>query len=126
MDFLLLKGTTLVLSLLLLIWVFYLVRKRLLMEQYAFLWIIISSLFIVLSLFHPLMDRVGRFFGIEYGPSALFLFLNSLMLVILIHFSVQLTDYQNKKRIMAQEIALLNERLERLEKELAQHAPPNL
>jgi hypothetical protein len=27
---------------------------------------------------------------------------------------------------MAQEIALLNERLERLEKELAQHAPPNL
>ncbi len=126
MDFFLLKGTTLVLSLLLLIWVFYLVRKRLLMEQYAFLWIIISSLFIVLSLFHPLMDRVGRFFGIEYGPSALFLFLNSLMLVILIHFSVQLTDYQNKKRIMAQEIALLNERLERLEKELAQHAPPNL
>lgn len=118
MPFLTLKISTVILSVFLLAWIFSLVRRRRLMEEYSFLWICIAALFMVLSFFHPLIDRVARIFGIEYGPAALFLFLHVVTLFILIRVSIQLSDYKAKKRILAQEIALLKDRLEEMHQRL--------
>jgi hypothetical protein len=117
MNFLLLKISTFLLSLFLLIWIFSLVRRRRLLEEYSFLWICIACIFMVLSFFHPIMDKVASGLGIEYGPSALFLFLNGVTLFILIHVSIQLSDYKAHKRILAQEIALLRDQVEELSRE---------
>lgn len=117
MNFLLLKISTFLLSLFLLIWIFSLVRRRRLLDEYSFLWICIACIFMVLSFFHPLMDKVASGLGIEYGPSALFLFLNGVTLFILIHVSIQLSDYKAHKRILAQEIALLRDKVEELSRE---------
>ena len=68
----------------------------------------------ILSFFHPIMDKVAYWLGIEYGPSALFLFLNVVTLFILIHVSIQLSDYKSKKRILAQEIVLLRDQVQEL------------
>jgi hypothetical protein len=114
MNFLLLKASTFLLSVLLLVWIFSLIRRRMLIEEYSFLWILIAAVFLILSFFHPLIDRVAYWLGIDYGPSALFLFFNVVTLFILIHFSIQLSDYKAKKRILAQEIALLKDRVEEL------------
>jgi hypothetical protein len=114
MNFLLLKASTLLLSIILFVWIFSLIRRRMLLEEYAFLWILIAAVFLILSFFHPLIDRVAYWLGIDYGPSALFLFFNVVTLFILIHFSIQLSDYKTKKRILAQEIALLKDRVEEL------------
>jgi hypothetical protein len=114
MNFLLLKASTLLLSIILFVWIFSLIRRRMLLEEYAFLWILIAAVFLILSFFHPLIDRVAYWLGIDYGPSALFLFFNVVTLFILIHFSIQLSDYKAKKRILAQEIALLKDRVEEL------------
>jgi hypothetical protein len=116
MNFLLLKVSTFLLSLFLLIWILTLVRRRRLLEEYSFLWICIACIFLVLSFFHPIMDQVAHALGIEYGPSALFLFLNVVTLFILIHVSIQLSDYKAHKRILAQEIALLRDKVEELSK----------
>ncbi|MFH0788053.1 MAG: DUF2304 domain-containing protein [Pseudomonadota bacterium] len=97
MNFLVLKISTFFLSIFLLVWIFSLVRRRLLMEEYSFLWISIAGVFLVLSFFHPIMDKVAHWLGIDYGPSALFLFFNVVTLFILIHFSIQLSDYKSKK-----------------------------
>jgi hypothetical protein len=114
MNFLLLKVSTFFLSVFMLVWVFSLVRRRLLMEEYSFLWICIAVIFLLLSFFQPIMDRVAHWLGIEYGPSALFLFFNTVILFILIRVSIQLSDFKSKKRILAQEITLLRERIEEL------------
>jgi hypothetical protein len=114
MNFLLLKISTFLLSVFLLIWILSLVRRRRLLEEYSFLWICIACIFMVLSFFHPIMDKVASGLGIEYGPSALFLFLNVVTLFILIHVSIQLSDYKAHKRILAQEIALLRDKVEEL------------
>jgi hypothetical protein len=91
-----------------------------LIEEYSFLWILIATVFLILSFFHPLIDRVAYWLGIDYGPSALFLFFNVVTLFILIHFSIQLSDYKAKKRILAQEIALLKDRVEELARQRAE------
>ncbi|MBI5602149.1 MAG: DUF2304 domain-containing protein [Deltaproteobacteria bacterium] len=114
MNFLLLKVSTFFLSVFLLIWIFSLVRRRLLIEEYSFLWICIAGVFLALSFFHPVMDKVAHWLGIDYGPSALFLFFNIVTLFILIHVSIQLSDYKSKKRLLAQEIALLRDKVEEL------------
>jgi hypothetical protein len=126
MTFLTLKISTFILSVFLLTWVFSLVRRRRLMEEYAFLWICIAGVFLVLSFFHPIIDRVARFFGIEYGPAALFLFFHVVTLFILIRVSIQLSDYKAKKRILAQEVALLKDRLNELDQRLNGHEPADL
>jgi hypothetical protein len=114
MNFLLLKASTLLLSIVLFVWIFSLIRRRMLLEEYSFLWILIAAVFLILSFFHPLIDRVAYWLGIDYGPAALFLFFNVVTLFILIHFSIQLSDYKAKKRILAQEIALLKDRVDEL------------
>lgn len=114
MNFLMLKISTFLLSVFLLVWIFYLVRRRLLMEEYSFLWICIAGVFLTLSLFHPIMDKVAHWLGIDYGPTALFLFFNVVTLFILIRVSIQLSDFKSKKRLLAQEIALLRDKVDQL------------
>ena len=126
MNFLLLKISTFLLSVFLLVWIISLVRRRLLIEEYSFLWICIAGIFLVLSFFHPIMDKVAHWLGIDYGPSALFLFLNVVTIFILIHVSVQLSDYKSKKRLLAQEIALLRDKVEELSRKMGSHESSNL
>ncbi len=126
MNFLVLKISTFFLSIFLLVWIFSLVRRRLLMEEYSFLWISIAGVFLVLSFFHPIMDKVAHWLGIDYGPSALFLFFNVVTLFILIHVSIQLSDYKSKKRLLAQEIALLRDKVEELSRKMSIHESSNL
>jgi hypothetical protein len=114
MNFVLLKISTLLLSLFLFFWIFSLIRRRKLMEEYAFLWIMIAGVFSGLSFFHPLIDRVAYWLGIDYGPTALFLFFNVVTIFILIHFSIQLSDFKTKKRILAQEVALLRNQVDEM------------
>jgi hypothetical protein len=126
LNFLLLKISTFLLSVFLLVWIISLVRRRLLIEEYSFLWICIAGIFLVLSFFHPIMDKVAHWLGIDYGPSALFLFLNVVTIFILIHVSVQLSDYKSKKRLLAQEIALLRDKVEELSRKMGSHESSNL
>ncbi len=126
MNFLLLKISTFFLSVFLLVWILSLVRRRLLIEEYSFLWICIAGIFLVLSFFHPIIDHVAHWLGIDYGPSALFLFFNVVTLFILIHVSIQLSDYKSKKRLLAQEIALLRDQVEELSRKMSTHESPNL
>lgn len=126
MNFLVLKISTFFLSVFLLVWIFSLVRRRLLIEEYSFLWICIAGIFLLLSFFHPIMDRVAFWLGIDYGPSALFLFFNVVTLFILIHVSIQLSDYKSKKRLIAQEIVLLRDKVEELSRKTTVHEPSNV
>jgi hypothetical protein len=126
MNFLALKISTFFLSVFLLVWIFSLIRRRLLMEEYSFLWICIAGVFLILSFFHPIIDKVAHYLGIEYGPSALFLFFNVVTLFILIHVSIQLSDYKSKKRILAQEIALLRDKVEELSRKMSVHESADL
>jgi hypothetical protein len=95
----------------LLVIVFELVRSRRLQEEYSILWLFTGAVLLLLSCWRGLLDRMALITGIHYPPSALFLVGLGFLLLILLHFSVIISDLSERTKKLAQEIALLREEL---------------
>ena len=102
-------------STLLLIGLFELVRQRRLLERYALLWMGSALALLVLSIWTGLLEELANAVGIIYPPSALFVFAFGFILILLLHFSVAVSRLADQNKILAQQIALLEERQRRLE-----------
>ena len=94
----------------LLILVFDLVRRRRLLERYALVWMAVTVLLLVLSAWGGLLDRVADAIGISYPPSALFAAAFGFVIVLLLHFSVAVSRLTDQSKILAQRVALLEQR----------------
>jgi hypothetical protein len=88
-----------------------LVRSRKLVEQYSLLWIFTAVVLLLLSCWRGLLDRLAFLLGIHYPPSALFLIGFGFFLVILLHFSLVLSELSERSKKLAQEVSLLREEL---------------
>ncbi len=104
-------------SVFLIIFVLELIRKGRLKIEFSLLWFFISVLFLFLSIFRGLLDKFSYMVWIGYPPSALFLILLLGLIVILIHFSVVISNLKEAKKTLTQKIALLEIEIERLRKE---------
>jgi hypothetical protein len=95
----------------LLVVVFDLVRRRRLLERYALVWMAVTVLLLVLSAWGGLLDRVADAIGISYPPSALFAAAFGFVIVLLLHFSVAVSRLTDQSKVLAQRVALLEQRL---------------
>lgn len=86
------------------------VRRRNLREKYALLWLGVGVLVLLLSVFRPVLDRLSLALGIEYGPSALFLFSTLFLVGVAAHLSWEVSRLEEKTRRLAEEIALMRPR----------------
>ena len=102
---------SIVFSVLMLGVIFMLIRKKKLREEYAILWVMITVLFLTLSVFRGLIDAVSRLMGIKYQPASLFLILFGCLFLLGFHFSLVISDLKKKLNIMAKTVAILQERL---------------
>lgn len=84
-----------------------LVRRRHLREKYALLWLAVGMVVLLLSLARPLLDRLAIAMGIGYGPSALFLFSTLFLMGVAAHLSWEVSRLEERTRKLAEEIALL-------------------
>jgi hypothetical protein len=104
---------------LLLLIVLEMVRRRKLREDYSLLWLATFALLVILSTFRTtLLDSVAEILGIFYPPTALFVIGFGLMLLILLQFSMVITQLSRQTSQAAQHIALLNLRIRELEQTL--------
>lgn len=101
-------------SLSLFLYIFYLVRKKKIKEEYSLLWLSSSFVFIVFSIWRQGLEYFARLMGIAYPPAALFLILMLAIFLILIEFSINISKLSEKNKILAQEIALLKNEIEKL------------
>jgi len=85
------------------------IRRGLLKEKYAVLWLALVFAIGVLGLWRGLLDRISLFLGISYPPSLLFLVAFLFVLLILFHYSVVISILTEKNKTLAQEIALLKD-----------------
>jgi hypothetical protein len=90
-----------------------LVRRRRLLERYALLWLASALALLTLAVWTGLLEKLARLVGIAYAPSALFVFAFSFVLVLLLHFSVAVSRLADQNKILAQRLALLEERQRR-------------
>ena len=92
--------------------IFELVRRRHLMERYAILWLVAGATVLVLALWNGLLSTLAHAVGIYYIPSALFAVTFVFVLVMLLHFSMIVSRLSDQNTILAQRLALLQQRLE--------------
>ncbi len=104
----------LVLSLLLLGFVLELVRRDLLKERYALLWLATSLFGLTIGIFPGLIIRFSNLVRFQM-LTALFVLAFIFTLAIVLGFSVIISRLTEQNRKLAQELALLANRLERHE-----------
>ncbi len=93
-----------------------LIRRKKLKEAYALIWGIMSILFLVLACWLQGLGFVSNLIGIVYAPATLFLVLLITVILILIQFSVIISGQVDKIKSLSQELALLKEKLSKLDK----------
>jgi hypothetical protein len=97
-----------------------LVRRRRLLERYALLWLFSAAVLLALSIWDPLLDWLAKdVFGIKYPPNALFAVAFGFVLVLLLHFSLAVSRLTDQSKVLAQRLALLEQRLRRQEEATA-------
>jgi len=94
-------------SVFLILFILDLIRRKRLREEFAILWLAMGVVFLILSIFRGLLDKISYFIGIGYPPAALFLFLIMGLLIILVHFSTAISELKETQKKLVQEIGLL-------------------
>jgi hypothetical protein len=101
----------------LLLFILELVRRRRLLERYALVWLLSSTVLLVLAIWRGALNRVADLFGIAYPSNALFVVAFGFVLMLLLHFSVAVSRHSDQIKVLAQRLALLEERQRRGEAE---------
>ena len=95
----------------LLIGVLELVRRRKLLERYALVWLFSAAVLLGLAAWAGLLTKIAETVGIRYPPSALFVIAFGFILLLLLHFSIAVSRLTDQSKVLAQRLALLEERL---------------
>ena len=103
--------------------VFELVRRRRLMERYALLWLFATFVVLGLAVWKDLLEEFASTVGIYYAPSALFAVALAMVMALLLHFSLVVSRLADQSKVLAQKLALLQQRVEELETAQAQAEP---
>ena len=93
-----------------------LVSRRRLLERYALLWLFSSTVLLGLAIWRGALDRIAEQIGVAYPPNAIFIVAFGFVLWMLLHFSVAVSRLSDQSKVLAQRIALLEERMRRQEK----------
>jgi hypothetical protein len=105
------QTVAIVASAVLLLGVLELVRRRRLMERYALLWILSATVLLVLSVWRELLEDIAHKVGVFYAPSAMFMIAIGFILLLLLHFSVAVSKLSDQSKVLAQRLALLEQRV---------------
>jgi len=99
-----------------------LIRKRKLKEQYALLWLGLSAVMMVLSLFPGILDRFASALGVAYAPSLLYLLAILGILLIVLHMTLVISALAERTDRLAQLAAIDDEQLRAILAELKKNA----
>jgi hypothetical protein len=84
-----------------------LVRRRMLREGFALLWIGVGLGGVALSLARPVFDALARAVGVSYGPSLLFTLALLFLLFVCMSLSLHVSRLEARTEVLAEEVALL-------------------
>jgi len=95
--------------------VFELVRRRRLREEYALMWMAAGIVTLVFSLHGSLIMRLAGLLGIQHPAYAVFMLALFLGTVLAIHFTTVLSKLTGQIWRLTQEIGILQQRIQELE-----------
>jgi hypothetical protein len=99
-------------SLLIMLLVVELVRRRKLREEYSWLWLLTGGIIILLVVWHDLLLFITHLIGAIAPTTTLFIFGLLFLMLISLHYSMQISKLSHQVKEMAQQLALLKGRVE--------------
>jgi hypothetical protein len=99
-------------ALLICVVIFELIRRKHLMERYAILWLALGLTLLLLAAWKGLLTTLSHAAGIYYPPAALFAVAFLFVIALLLHFSIVLSRLSSQNKILAQRVALLQQKLD--------------
>ena len=114
------QGIAIVVTAVLFLLVFELVRRRRLMERYALLWLLSALVLLVLAAWTGLLEKLSGWVGIATPSNALFVVGFAFVLALLLNFSLAVSRLSDESKILAQEVARLDQELQAARRRLAE------
>ena len=111
-------------SVLLLIVVLELVRRRRLTEEYSLVWILASLALLGLSFSRPLIAMAAGWLGVYYPPAVLLLALLTLVFAALLYFTVVASRQRTQIERLVEEVSILAAEVRDLQKKVEGHPGP--
>jgi hypothetical protein len=102
------QALSIAVSLMLLLFVLDLVRRKRLTEEYSFVWIVCALALLGLSVGRSLLDTVALALGIYYPPAALLLVLILFVFVASLSFSVVISRQRQQIERLMEDVAILD------------------
>ena len=87
------------------------VRRRRRMVRYALLWLLSTLVLLGLAIWSNMLAKIAHAIGIVYPPNALFLVAFCFVILLLLHFSAVASRLVDQTKVLAQRLALLEERV---------------
>lgn len=91
-----------------------LIRKKRLREQYSLLWLGLSGLMMLVSLFPKGLDRIAVILQVSYAPSLLYVLAILAIMSILLHVMLVVSALTDRTITLAQTLSLYEEQLRQL------------
>lgn len=92
------------------------VRRGRLKERHALWWLIAGTLALIIGVFPGLLIGIAGVVGIEVPINLVYFVSIAVLFLVCIQSSSELTSLEEKTRVLAEESALLKQRVEQLEK----------
>jgi hypothetical protein len=100
---------------LLVAYVFELVRRRHLSEEYSMGWLVAGCLMLILSVSEGVLIWISNLVGATLFTSTLFFFGLVFLVTICLHFSIRISSLTNQVRTLTQHMGILNSEKQSLE-----------
>jgi hypothetical protein len=92
------------------------IRRRHLREKYALVWLLIPALTILVTLIPGVLEKTAHLIGVFYPPALAFVIALGFLVLICLMLSVVISHQTDRIIRLTQEISLLKNRLDKLEK----------
>jgi hypothetical protein len=96
--------------------IFELVRRRKLREDLSLGWLLIGFALILSSFADQVIDPLAFALGIHYPPALAFVIVALLLIIVMLYFSIVVSDLKSRNKELSQKIALMEYKLLRLQK----------
>ena len=103
-------------------YVFELVRRKHLSEEYSMGWLVTGTLMLILSVSEDALRWVSELVGATLFTSTLFFFGLLFLMVICLHFSIRISALTKQVRTLTQHVGILDHEKKVLENKI--HQPP--
>lgn len=96
------------------LFVFEMLRRGILREKFAALWLLVSLAVLVFALFPSVLTGISGWLGIALPSNLLFLMAAILLLLVSVQLSSEVSRVEARTRRLAEELALLKHEIRRL------------